>query len=154
MARRLLRGKLPSSVSAFELPRVSLAMSFLFVGPEGRTASLHWEVRRAMPGAAAPARAVLSVSAQGPDGSKFAEWQTPDESDTLFRPGRERFQAFASAVRTRDSRLLVTPLAEARLTSALLRLGSVAAQVGRPLVFDPLRERLIGGDALQEPKLG
>lgn len=97
---------------------------------------------------------MLSVTAEGADGARFAEWTLPQETDRSFKPGRERFQAFARAVRKRDSRLLFTPLAEGRVTSALLRLSAITAQAGRPLRFDPIKERLIGESPTLQDKLG
>jgi hypothetical protein len=154
LARRGLECRLPSSVAAFELPGVSLAMAFRFPETKGRIASLDWEVRRQTSKAGTPAGSLLSISAQGVAGPNFAEWHMPEESDISFRPSRERFHAFAKAVRMRDPGLLLTPIAEARLTSALLRLGSIAAKLGRPLSFNPLRECLVGEDAAEERKLG
>jgi len=154
LARRILGCMFPTAIAAFELSGVSCAASFSFAedGYPGR--SLHWEVRRQPSASAIPDRHVVSVHADGDRDSRFAEWTLPRESDITFKPGREPFQAFAGAVRQRDARQLLMPLAEGRVTSALIRLAAIAGKAGRPLRFDPMEERLVGESSGLQEKLG
>lgn len=150
LARRALGCTLPSEVVAFELGTFSSAASFHFAVDAGGSKSLHWEVLRQPLLPALSGRNLISISAEGASGARFGEWCLPVESGALFQPGRERFQAFANAIKVRDSSLVLTPLSEGRLTIALMLLAAVSARVGRPVSFDPVHEAFIGEDvALQ-----
>lgn len=140
-ARRLLNVSLPFRVTALDLSDISSVASFTFRATSGEESVLYWQVCRVR--SVRPSRDSVELVA---DDARSFEWMPTAESDSLFRPQRGLFHSFAQAVRKDEAGLLANPLQEAMITSTIAHLAIRASQCGRPVSFDPIRQRLVGMD--------